>query len=77
MEDFRKISEESNRFQLTYVHCYSAYNRVILTKLKGKFVHTMGYPSSVRLPGDNDTTNAKTKSTVLYPEEALFLLENV
>ncbi|CAF0732622.1 unnamed protein product [Brachionus calyciflorus] len=44
-------------------------NRVKLTKIRGKFIHTMGYLVA-------ESTESKQKSDYLYPEEALYLLEN-
>ena len=54
----------------------SKYNRVILTKIKGKFIHSMGYTSSLTI---NNHSNAgiNAKSVIMYPEEALYSLENV
>ena len=49
-------------------------NRVKLTKIKGKFIHCMGY-------SDHDQASQKEKAqdqnVKLYPEEALFMIENV
>lgn len=41
----------------------SESNRVRMVKIKGKFIHTMGY--------------VEEKCDLLYPEEALYLLETV
>ena len=44
-------------------------NRIKLTKIKGKFIHSMGYVS--------DIENSKQKFDFLYPEEAIYLVEHV
>lgn len=47
----------------------ASINRIKLIKVKGKFIHTMGYVSEYE--------NSKQKFDFLYPEEALYLVENV
>ena len=53
-------------------------NIVKLTKCRGKFVHSMGYtmlPSNIsELTTSDDATD---RFEYFYPEEALYLLENV
>ena len=44
---------------------------VRLTKIKGKFIHYMGHTDYLSSP------TAKNQNVILYPEEALFLIENV
>ena len=45
-------------------------HRVKLTKIKGKFIHYMGY-------SEQHDEASNSQNIKLYPEEALFLIENV
>lgn len=47
-------------------------NQIRLEKVRGKFIHHMGY-----LADSVDDESKSTKVDFLYPEEALFLTENV
>ncbi len=45
---------------------------VRLIKIRGKFIHNMGYSSK-----DEKEVDSNTKYDYLYPEEALYLTEHV
>lgn len=54
----------------------SNLNRVKLERAKGKFLHHVGYVSDYA--SEQKTENEKlVKYDFLYPEEAIYLLENV
>ena len=67
---------KNSRFQLiknlSIGEWHSETRCIKLVKIKGKYIHTMGYLSELE-----KTKNKTTKYNFLYPEEALYLMENV
>jgi hypothetical protein len=81
---------EINRKNLSIGFWLPDVNRVKLTRTKGKFVHYIGYcevdeqkMNEYRLDVDSDDEQQQDvpvkylNEVLLYPEEALFLLESV
>jgi hypothetical protein len=54
-------------------------NKVKLSKVKGKFIHTMGYSAREMNLANNDSDDESCSKTTnyLHPEEALYLYETV
>lgn len=55
-----------------YLNGQNGYS-IRLLKVKGKFIHNMGYSGH----DSQDMANPQAKYDFLYPEEALYLVEHV